>query len=349
MLRAIPQDDVKRLCAGQVIVDLCSIVKELVENALDAGATTVEIRLTQHGAKGVEVSDNGVGVRQADHGSLARKHHTSKLRAFGDLDSIQSFGFRGEALASLASVAQLSIITRTASDPTGFLLQFDHCGELSSSKGCARECGTTVSVTDVFCNLPVRQAQYIKHIAREYAKLVPLVQSYALVCTGVRIALFNTPVSGKRQIVFSSAGAPCMLENVHSIFAQKEAQSLESLSTPTIDIADGNVVVARVHVEGVVTSLQSHGGAPLMFRNWNGLPPIVFVLLHIIRANFHSLPSTLHSRVIKWTSMLPQTSALSSLRIKTGFSRLYENCFTPIIWAATVYLTQSPRTRHNQN
>lgn len=248
----IPEIEVRRLCAGQVIVDLPSIVKELLENSLDARANNVEIRCMQYGGKGVEVIDNGTGVPSSDHASLARKHHTSKLRHFADLETLTSFGFRGEALASLANVARLCVVTRTAADDTGYRLEFDHNGELSSSKPTAREVGTTVTVTDVFCNLPVRQGEFLKNITREYSKLLSVLQGYALVCVGVRVSLFNTTATGKKQLVFASNGAPKMLDNVLAIFP-KDAQGLESV---TLDSGEDAEFAFRL--EGVISSL--HGG-----------------------------------------------------------------------------------------
>ena len=105
MIVPIDKSDVHRICSGQVCVDLPTVVKELVENALDAGATTIEVRLAHHGAGSIEVVDNGAGVTKANYQALTRKYHTSKLSNFADLEQVSSFGFRGEALSSICELA----------------------------------------------------------------------------------------------------------------------------------------------------------------------------------------------------------------------------------------------------
>lgn len=94
MLHALSKRDVQRICSGQAVVDLATAVKELVENALDAGATLVDVKLRECGLAAVEVSDDGAGVAPANFAALARKHHTSKIRSFEDIESVASFGFR---------------------------------------------------------------------------------------------------------------------------------------------------------------------------------------------------------------------------------------------------------------
>ena len=105
MIVPIDKSDVHRICSGQVCVDLPTVVKELVENALDAGATTIDVRLAHHGAGSIEVVDNGAGVTKANYQALTRKYHTSKLSNFADLEQVSSFGFRGEALSSICELA----------------------------------------------------------------------------------------------------------------------------------------------------------------------------------------------------------------------------------------------------
>ena len=100
-IKALEKDSIHRICAGQVVVDLATAVKELIENALDAKATSIDIRLKDMGAESIEVVDNGCGIEEKNYESIALKHHTSKIGAFEDLYSVTSFGFRGEALNAL--------------------------------------------------------------------------------------------------------------------------------------------------------------------------------------------------------------------------------------------------------
>lgn len=100
----IDRKTVHQICSGQVVLNLATAIKELLENSLDAGATSVEIRLKENGAELVEVSDNGCGVEPQNFEALTLKHHTSKIRDFSDLSSVETFGFRGEALSSLCAL-----------------------------------------------------------------------------------------------------------------------------------------------------------------------------------------------------------------------------------------------------
>ncbi|XP_045483911.1 putative postmeiotic segregation increased 2-like protein 1 isoform X3 [Pieris rapae] len=111
-IKPINKDTVHKICSGQVVVSLAIAVKELLENSLDAGATNVDIRLKNYGIDLIEVSDNGTGVTEDNMAALTLKYHTSKLNDYSDLLGVTSFGFRGEALSSLCSLANLTIITR---------------------------------------------------------------------------------------------------------------------------------------------------------------------------------------------------------------------------------------------
>lgn len=104
VVQAIDQRSVHQICSGQVVLSISTAMKELVENSLDAGATNIDIKLKNHGADILEVNDNGHGVEPHNFEALTLKHHTSKLRHFSDLTSVETFGFRGEALSSLCAL-----------------------------------------------------------------------------------------------------------------------------------------------------------------------------------------------------------------------------------------------------
>jgi DNA mismatch repair protein PMS2 len=129
MIRAIDRSSVQKICSGQVVVDLATAVKEMVENALDSGGTCIEVRLTEMGANMIEVSDNGSGIDPTNYSGIAMKHFTSKLQQFEDIYSVSSFGFRGEALNALCELSErFSVTTKQDSQLTGTLLQFGHSG-----------------------------------------------------------------------------------------------------------------------------------------------------------------------------------------------------------------------------
>ncbi|XP_065190185.1 mismatch repair endonuclease PMS2-like [Sycon ciliatum] len=205
-VRAIDAEAVHRICSGQVVVDLATAVKELVENSLDAGSTQVDIRLRDHGSQLIEVSDNGKGISPEDYVGIARKHCTSKLRDFSDLAQVETFGFRGEALSSLCAVAEVTITTRRRCDSVGTRLAYDHRGEITGQTPCAREPGTTVTVQKLFSTLPVRHKQLQKNVKREYARLLHVLQAYCLVSQQARIHCTNqNGEKGQRHVVVASA------------------------------------------------------------------------------------------------------------------------------------------------
>lgn len=128
-VQALDQSSIHRLCSSQVVVDLATAVKELIENSLDAGATVIEVKLKEMGAESIEVSDNASGIDPKDYSGIALKHHTSKLERFEDLLTVSSFGFRGEALNALCELSgNFLVSTKRAVDPLGASLRFDRIG-----------------------------------------------------------------------------------------------------------------------------------------------------------------------------------------------------------------------------
>lgn len=128
-IQAIDTVSIHRICSSQVVVDLATAVKELVENSLDAGATIIEVKLVEHGADSIEVHDNACGIDPENYAGLVLKHHTSKMEQFEDLSNLSSFGFRGEALNSLCELSESFLVTtKRPVDPVGKQLSFDRLG-----------------------------------------------------------------------------------------------------------------------------------------------------------------------------------------------------------------------------
>jgi len=127
----------------------------------------------------------------------ALKHYTSKLRAYSDLESVATFGFRGEALSSLCALSDLHVVTALPEEaPRGMKLEFEGSGELKSKSMVAASKGTTVCVANLFKNLPVRRKELERNIRRDYAKVLGLLQAYAIICVGVKFSVFNQQLKG---------------------------------------------------------------------------------------------------------------------------------------------------------
>lgn len=221
---------VHQIQSGQVIVDLNSVVKELVENGLDAGATSIEVRFKNNGLDSIEVQDNGNGISPDDFETLALKHYTSKLSSYEDLTSLDTFGFRGEALSSLCALSKFRVLTARAQDGAmGNKLDFEVSGKLKGSSVSSAQKGTTVYVEDIFYNLPVRRKELEKNIKRDYNKAITLLYAYACISVGVRFTVTNLMPKGKKVSVFSTKSNTTFKENIMNVFGAKTLLALIKL------------------------------------------------------------------------------------------------------------------------
>lgn len=264
-IKAIDPSSVHRICSGQVIIDLATAVKELIENSLDAGSTTIDIRLKEYGSELIEVSDDGTGVAKEDRKVLMKKYYTSKLSSFDDLERISTFGFRGEALSSLCAVGHVVAVTKVAGEECGVKLEYDAQGDLIRETLTARAVGTTISVRHLFHSLPVRHKEFTKNIKRDYSKLVSLLHAYSLVHTNVRFLCTNQVGNGTaRSIVLSSQhrnrdsdGNSLDIESVRAsaqvLFGKRAASSL-------LPVTSSNDTLG-VKVEGLVSGTGSGSGS----------------------------------------------------------------------------------------
>jgi len=243
-ISAIDRGTVHQICSGQVVLNLATAVKELVENSIDAGATSIDIRLRDHGSSLLEVSDNGKGVSEENYKGLTLKHHTSKIKEFTDLASVETFGFRGEALSSLCALSKLSVSTRHTSAATGHLISYDHDGHISSTTQQARPTGTTVTLENVFSTMPVRQKEFLRNIKKEFQKMTQVLYAYCLVSCGVRISCTNTVGRGKKTLVVSTGGSLKVRDNIVSVFGSKQVSGIKEIvqTNPTEEqLAENNI------------------------------------------------------------------------------------------------------------
>ncbi|NXR12734.1 PMS2 endonuclease, partial [Semnornis frantzii] len=225
-IKPIDRKSVHRICSGQVVLNLGTAVKELVENSLDAGATNIDVKLKDYGAELIEVSDNGIGVEEENFEGLTLKHYTSKIQDFSDLTHVETFGFRGEALSSLCALSDVTIFTCHKSAKVGARLVFDHNGNITQKAPFPRQQGTTVHIQQLFYTLPVRHKEFQRNIKKEYAKMVQVLQAYCIVSKGVRINCTNQVGQGKKSSLLSTAGSSSLKENIGAVFGQKQLQSL---------------------------------------------------------------------------------------------------------------------------
>ncbi|KAH9542752.1 hypothetical protein CY35_13G024300 [Sphagnum magellanicum] len=288
-IQRIDKAAIHRICSGQVVLDLAAAVKELVENSLDAGATNIEIRLKEYGAVLIEVADNGSGISPDNYQGLTLKYHTSKISEFSDLQSLSSFGFRGEALSSLCALSNVSVTTRTKEEAIGTRLDYDHSGAITSQQSVARAVGTTVAVAKLFAPLPVRYKEFTRNIRREYGRLLSILQAYALIAKGVRIVCTNQVGKSGRSTVIQTQGSGSVKDNVITVFGIKTAACLEPLELSAMDVGGQSV-----KVEGFVSKPGAGCGRASGDRQFfyvNGRPvdlPKISRLLNELYRSFNS-------------------------------------------------------------
>ncbi|KAF8577109.1 DNA mismatch repair protein MutL [Ramaria rubella] len=295
-IKAIDSTSVHRITSGQVVIDLQTAVKELVENSLDAGATTIDVRFKEYGLKSIEVIDNGHGISEEDYdnvGDAALKHHTSKLASFEDLGTVLTFGFRGEALSSLCALSSsVSVTTATAAQaPMGTILHFERSGKVRDRRDrAARKRGTTIVIQGLFKPLPVRRKEFERNAKREYGKALTLLHAYALVpCTkenkGVRLTVSNHPDKGSRSVQIHTDGAPSLKASVSTLWGPKSLDNVVPLDLHLdVETEHSSVLKKRgiqkggmipVVVKGLISKFSSGCGRTNLDRQFfyiNGRP-----------------------------------------------------------------------------
>ncbi|KAF8866575.1 hypothetical protein BDZ45DRAFT_610676 [Acephala macrosclerotiorum] len=190
-ITALPEATVRLLGSAQALTTPTSLVKELIDNALDAKATAIDILISTNTIDKIEVRDNGHGIPQEDLDALGRHGHTSKLRSFDELRSIGglSLGFRGEALASACQLGEVSVMTKTEGESAATAVKLKPSGGVASQTRTSNPIGTTITVTNFLSKLPVRKQNALKEASRMLSKLKDLLQAYCLARPRVRFSL----------------------------------------------------------------------------------------------------------------------------------------------------------------
>ncbi|MBQ9016433.1 MAG: DNA mismatch repair endonuclease MutL [Firmicutes bacterium] len=219
MIRVLDKAVADKIAAGEVIDRPVSIVKELVENSLDAGASSITVELRKGGKEYIRITDDGCGIDAEETELAFRRHATSKITSEEDLDSIRSLGFRGEALASICAVARVDMITKTGEAHAGRHVVCEGSEILRSAPtGCPE--GTTITVRDLFYNVPARK-KFLGTDGAESRRIIDLMSRIALAYPDVRFRLING-----RQEVFSTTGRGSILDNICRIYGRDIGRDL---------------------------------------------------------------------------------------------------------------------------
>ena len=177
-IRLLDSKTINKIAAGEVVESPKSVVKELTENAIDAGASSVTVEIKDGGISYIRVSDNGSGIPKEQVKSAFLRHATSKMTQIEDLEHIFTLGFRGEALASIAAVAQVEMLTKTREEETGTRILIN-AGEIEAMEDAACREGTSITVKNLFYNVPARR-KFLKKPATESGYVSDLINKIAL-------------------------------------------------------------------------------------------------------------------------------------------------------------------------
>ena len=226
-IKVLPDNLANQIAAGEVVERPASVVKELVENSIDAGGTRIQIDIELGGRRLMRISDDGEGMSRDDAILAFERHATSKIRTADDLARIGTLGFRGEALASIASVAKVELITKTGPDAAATRVVVEG-GRLLDVKDAARDTGTTISVRDLFFNTPARR-KFMRSEATENYHLTSIVTHYALAHPEIAFKLTNngrevlrvSPAKDLRERAFQIFGAG-LLESLLPVHGGRE-------------------------------------------------------------------------------------------------------------------------------
>lgn len=224
IIRLLPEHEVHKIAAGEVVERPASVVKELLENALDAGASSIAITIEDGGKKLIRIIDNGCGMAPDDAHSCLKNHATSKINSVEDLETVTTFGFRGEALASIASVSRLTLKTREKSSDTGIQLVVE-AGAVVSENIIACPVGTDITVEELFFNVPARQ-KFLKKDDTEWRAIQQLITTGALQHQACSFSVYN----GTHQSIHAPA-VKTPLERMAQLLGTDLARDLITCNT----------------------------------------------------------------------------------------------------------------------
>ena len=220
---------INQIAAGEVIERPASVVKEMVENSIDAGATNITVEIKNGGISYIKITDNGKGIAHDDLEIAFERHATSKIRSADDLDTVTSMGFRGEALASIAAIANVELVSKTESQDIGYKVVIE-AGNILRKEETGCRTGTTITVRNLFFNTPVRY-KFLKKDYTESGYIEDVVTRIALVNPNIAIKLINT---GKTVIQTNGNGE--LKSVIYSIYGKDIANAISEVSYKYEDI-----------------------------------------------------------------------------------------------------------------
>uniref|UniRef100_A0A8C3Y9Z6 DNA mismatch repair protein MLH1 n=1 Tax=Catharus ustulatus TaxID=91951 RepID=A0A8C3Y9Z6_CATUS len=233
VIRRLDEAVVNRIAAGEVIQRPANAIKEMIENCLDAKSTSIQVIVKEGGLKFIQVQDNGCGIRKEDLDIVCERFTTSKLQKFEDLASISTYGFRGEALASISHVAHVTVTTKTADAKCAFRATYSDGKIKAPPKPCAGNQGTQIMVEDLFYNVNTRK-KALKNPNEEYAKILEVVGRYAIHNSGIS---FSVKKQGDTMSDVRTLSNASTVDNIRAIFGNAVSRELIEVGCEDVNLA----------------------------------------------------------------------------------------------------------------
>lgn len=227
MIRVLDSFVADKIAAGEVIEKPLSIVKELVENSIDAGAKSIVIEIRNGGKSYIRVTDDGSGIPSDEVETAFLRHATGKLVSVDDLNHLTTLGFRGEALASISAISRMTVVTRTSDEPAGTRLVL-HGGKVQTRERAGANPGTTMIVEDVFYNTPARR-KFMGSDSREASVIIELVQKLAVFYSDIRFMM----ISSGRTVLSTDGSGDCA-RAIRAVYPEREFSNLIEIGNDTV-------------------------------------------------------------------------------------------------------------------
>lgn len=264
-----------QIAAGEVVERPSSVVKELVENSLDAGAKTINITIQEGGRKSIQIADDGLGIAADEIETAFMRHATSKLQTADDLAAIQTLGFRGEALAAISAVSQVTVVSRAQGEPSGTRLTLAGT-QVTGRDAVGAPQGTVIAVENLFYNTPAR-LKFLKSMTTEKRLIDEFVTRYALAYPDVHFRLAHNG-----RITFQTSGSGSVLDVLVAVYGPETARQLLPIENP--------------HADETAVGDEQHHRIPITVAGYVGPPSLHW-------ANRNQITLFLNGRLIKDTSL----------------------------------------------
>ena len=277
---------INQIAAGEVVERPVNVVKELVENSIDAGAKEIIVEIKNGGKTYIKVSDNGKGIRKDDMEIAFERHATSKIRNIDDVEKISSMGFRGEALASIASISKTTMISKTEKEDTGYKI-INIAGNIEEMKEVAVQKGTTILVEELFFNTPVRY-KFLKQDSTEFRYIKEWMQKVSLANPDISFRLLN---SGK--IILKTSGNGRLEDVIYTIYGKQIKDNLVQVNYDANNVkitgVIGNTLIAKENRKDQIFFLNKRyiknniisNSADQAFKGGTGINKFGFFILNI--------------------------------------------------------------------